>query len=98
MAHRPKTVHVDPGSELDRALEEAASVPIELERRGVRYRVVRVVQPVAEDDIWAGYDPGWALEQIQAAVGGWRGLIDADAFKAYVHERRRTANRPSVSW
>lgn len=33
---------------------------------------------------------------IQAA-GSWKGLIDAEAFKAYLRERRKTANRPSVT-
>ncbi len=32
---------------------------------------------------------------IQAA-GSWTGLIDAEEFKAYIRERRTTANRPSV--
>ncbi|MGI8690174.1 MAG: hypothetical protein ACR2M3_16480 [Thermomicrobiales bacterium] len=30
------------------------------------------------------------------AAGSWKGLIDAEAFKAYIRERRKTANRPSV--
>jgi hypothetical protein len=30
------------------------------------------------------------------AAGSWKGIIDAEAFKAYIRERRKTANRPSV--
>ena len=95
--HQLKTIHVEPGSELDRALEEADGTPIELEKGGVRYRVIRLPEPIAEDDIWAGYDPERALAELRAAAGGWQGLVDAEAFKAYIRERRRTANRPSVT-
>ena len=97
MMHKPKTIHVEPGSELERVLDEANETPVELEQRGVRYRLTRVPRPVEAEDIWADYDPQRALAQLQAAAGGWRGLVDAEAFKAYIHERRRTANRPSVT-
>ncbi|MHB8646759.1 MAG: hypothetical protein ACYDAR_13295 [Thermomicrobiales bacterium] len=30
------------------------------------------------------------------AAGSWKGLIDGEQFKAYIRERRKTANRPSV--
>lgn len=36
-----------------------------------------------------------AVTAIEQAAGGWVGLVDAEAFKRYIHERRRTANRPS---
>ena len=91
-----KTIRVEPGSELDRLLDEADETPVELEKSGVRYRVTRVAIPVEPDDIWAGYDPQRALKTLRSAAGGWTGLIDADAFKTYIVERRRTANRPSV--
>lgn len=48
------------------------------------------------DDIWANYDPEVAIEGIRKAAGTWQGLVDAEAFKAYVRERRRTKNRPPV--
>ncbi len=31
-----------------------------------------------------------------SAAGSWKGLIDAEAFKGYIRERRTTASRPSV--
>jgi uncharacterized protein (DUF433 family) len=34
-------------------------------------------------------------EGIRQAAGSWKG-IDTEAFKAYIADRRRTANRPSV--
>ena len=37
-----------------------------------------------------------AVAAIEQASGGWVGLVDAEAFKVYLSERRRTANRPSV--
>lgn len=32
-----------------------------------------------------------------SAAGSWKGIIDADTFKAYIRERRKIANRPSVT-
>lgn len=32
-----------------------------------------------------------------AAAGSWKGLIEAEEFKAYIRERRKTKNRPSVT-
>jgi hypothetical protein len=37
-----------------------------------------------------------SIEGIQKAARAWQGLIDAEAFKAYIREWRRTKNRPSV--
>jgi hypothetical protein len=37
-----------------------------------------------------------ALEGINRAAGSWKGLIDAEEFKSYIRERRRTKNRPQV--
>ena len=48
-----KTIHVEPGSEVDRLLDEAAAGPISLERHGERYRLDRVSRSI-EGDVWAG--------------------------------------------
>ena len=37
-----------------------------------------------------------ALEGINRAAGGWKGLMDAEEFKTYIRQRRRTKNRPPV--
>ncbi len=95
-ASTPRTIHVEPGSEFDRLLGDATETPVEFENRGIRYRVSRVATSAEPDDIWAGYDPGQALKSLQVAAGGWSGLVDAEDFKAYIAERRQTANRPSV--
>jgi len=90
-----KPIHVDPGSELDRYLDDAADAPVMLEREGKLY-LLSLVERTNDDDLWADYDPERALAGIQAAVGGWEGLVDAEEFKRYIYERRRTAKRPSV--
>jgi len=33
---------------------------------------------------------------ILKAAGGWKEIVNAEAFKAYIRERRRTSNRPPV--
>jgi hypothetical protein len=91
MASEPQTIEVTPDSELDRLLDAAEEGPIRLVRNGVSFRLDR-----EEEDIWAGYDPEVARQSTLAASESWKGLIDAEAFKAYIRERRRTKNRPSV--
>lgn len=39
-----------------------------------------------------------SIEGIRKAAGSWKGLVDAEEFKAYIRERRRTKNRPPVRW
>ncbi len=56
MTTTTRTIHVAPGSELDRLIEDLVNGPIALEKDGVRYRLERVEVP-AEYDPWAGYDP-----------------------------------------
>jgi hypothetical protein len=46
----PRTIHVKPGSELDRLLEDAAGTPIILEKSGVRYRLDRL-EPSTESEV-----------------------------------------------
>jgi hypothetical protein len=87
----PKKIIVEPDSELARLLDEAAEQPLLLEKDGVRYRLDK-----EEADIWAGYDPDAALEGIRAAAGSWKD-IDAEAFKAYIRERRKASSRRPVA-
>lgn len=96
MASEPKTIEVEPDSELDRLLDEAARAPLRLVRGEERFRLDRETEPPT-DDIWAGYDPEVARQSTLAAAGSWKD-IDAEAFKAYIRERRRTKNRPPVRW
>jgi hypothetical protein len=94
MSHAARTIHVAPGSELDRLLESIDDTPIELERDGVHYRLDRVEQPASETTLSAERIAR-SIAGIRRAAGAWDD-IDAEAFKAYIRERRRTANRPSV--
>jgi hypothetical protein len=93
MAHPVRTVHIDPGSELGRALAEGVETEVELERDGVRYRVYRVTTET-QRDIWAGYDPERALAGVRAAAGSWSD-IDADELKSYLREARESGSRSS---
>jgi hypothetical protein len=70
-----KTIHVEPGSEVDRLLDEAAGGPIDLERHGERYRLDRVAK-TAESDVWTGYSAKRAIANMRAAAGSW---ADIDA-------------------
>lgn len=63
--HETKTIHVIPGSELDRLLEEADEAPIELEKSGARYRVSRVtIEPASGGDTPAEVPPDAILQLI----------------------------------
>src|SRR5262249_31443427 len=37
-----------------------------------------------------------SIEGIQWAAGSWAGIVDTEAFKAYIRERRRSSSRPPV--
>ena len=101
MAQGAKTIHVEPGSELDRILEAAGDTPVELEKRGVRYRVVKLgVAPSGhqgqladEHDLWRGYDPEKARASMRAAADSWHD-IDAEALKADLYQAREDGSRP----
>ncbi|MGH2534260.1 MAG: hypothetical protein ACRDJW_18480 [Thermomicrobiales bacterium] len=93
MVAASKTITVEPGTDLDRLLEEATTTTLVLVKDGQRFLLHR-----APEDIWEGYDPEASIRGIWAAAGSWKGLVDAEEFKAYIRERRRTKNRPSVRW
>jgi hypothetical protein len=84
MATTETTFQVEPGSELDRLLEQANGAPLVLVRGGVRFRVERESDPT---DIWAGYDPEKVLQAFQEAAGAWRN-IDTEALKADIRAQR----------
>jgi hypothetical protein len=104
MTHPTRTIQVEPGSELDHALDEEAATPVELERSGVRYRVTRVdgirrpsrVKLADDADIWAGYDPERVRAGLRKSVGVLRG-VDLDQLRADLAEQREqdSAGRPA---
>ena len=95
MASLPRIIHVEPGSELDRLLDEALDLPVEVEKDGVRYRLERVSPaphtPLTPEQV------ARSIAGIRKASGGWNGLVDPDEFTSYIYARRRTSNRPSVT-
>jgi hypothetical protein len=63
-----------------------------LEKNGELYRLERMGQ---EEKTPSLEDVARSRDGILKAAGSWEG-IDTEAFKAYIKERRQTANRPSV--
>ncbi|HET7037535.1 MAG TPA: hypothetical protein VFI42_17755 [Thermomicrobiaceae bacterium] len=100
MTNAPKTIHIQPGSELDHVLKEAGEVDIELEANGVRYRVSRIavehlesrVMLADERDIWAGYAPERVRAALRQSAGGLRG-VDRDQLLADLSEQREQDRR-----
>lgn len=89
MASEPRTINVEPGSVLDRLLDEAGGAPLRLVRGGERFRLDR---EAADDDVWAHYDPERARAGMRAAAGTWTDL-DAEAMKAFIYQAREEGTR-----
>jgi ribosome biogenesis protein Tsr3 len=93
MAHEPpKKITVTVGSSLAKLLTEAAGRPILLEKNGEVFLLGRMAS--AEKTL-SPEDVARSREGIRKAAGSWKN-IDTEAFKAYIKERRQTANRPAV--
>jgi hypothetical protein len=87
-----KKITVSEGSSLAKLLTDAAGSPILLEKNGELYRLERMgreEKPPSPEEVTR------SREGIRKAAGSWQG-IDTEAFKAYIKDRRQTANRPSV--
>lgn len=104
----PKTITVDPNSELGALLREAAGgSPLLVDTGEATYSLTVAIAPRTDAPISApSVDPlagptqeqvARSIEGIRKAAGSWRD-VDADEFKAYIRQRRRTANRPSARW
>jgi hypothetical protein len=93
MANEPtKKIKVPEGSSLAKLLTDAAVSPILLEKNGELYRLERME---TEGNTLSPADVSRSKDGILKAAGSWQG-IDTEAFKAYIADRRHTANRPSV--
>jgi hypothetical protein len=92
-----KTVKLSADSDLARALEDATRVgaPVVVDTGKVVYSL-RVGVISAKMSTPTAEEVDHSAEGIRRAAGRWKDLIDAEAFKAYVRERRRTSNRPPV--
>jgi hypothetical protein len=93
MTHEPpKKIKVTAASDLAKLLSDAAASPILLEKNGELYRLERMK---TEDKTLSPAEVTRSRDGIRKAAGSWKG-IDTEAFKAYIADRRHTANRPSV--
>ena len=93
MAHEStKTIKVTEESNLAKLLTEAAVRPILLENNDEVFLLERMDQ---EGQTLSPEDVTRPQEGIRKAAGSWQG-IDTDTFKAYIKDRRQTANRLSV--
>jgi hypothetical protein len=88
----PKKISVPEGSSLAKLLTDAATRPIVLEKNGELYRLEWMGN---EEKTLSPEEVTRSREGIREAAGSWKD-IDTEAFKAYIKERRQTANRPSV--
>lgn len=88
MIKSAQTIHVDPGSELARALTDVDVAPVVLESNGAQFRVVRIA-----DDIWAGYDPERLLATVRAAAGTLTPEEGAE-LKEMIYRGREEGSRP----
>jgi hypothetical protein len=93
MAHEPtKKITVSEGSDLAKLLTDAGSSPILLEKNGELYRLERMAD---KDTVPSPEDVARSRDGILKAAGSWKD-INTEAFKAYIKNRRQTANRPSI--
>ena len=88
MVKEPLTIHLDPDSELARALADTDAEPVFLDSGGVRWRVIR-----AGDDLWAGYDPDAVLVGLQAAAGTLS-REEGERIKELIYRGREEGTRP----
>ena len=82
MVAQPKTIEIEPESQLGTFLEQMTNLPVILVSNGRRFRLA----PDPED-ILAGYDP----EKVRAAFERAHGLlagVDVEALKAELREQR----------
>jgi hypothetical protein len=86
MTMETKRIHITPGSELARLLEEAGEVPLLLEKDGELYRLSRA------EDIWAGYDPDKARAALLKSAGALRG-VNRDQLLTDIHQAREQDSR-----
>ncbi len=88
-----RTLRVPPDSELSHLLHDAVAsgelVTIDTGEAVYRVGVESTRRRPAAEEIER------SRAGIREAAGSWRD-IDAEAFKNYIRERRRTANRPSI--
>ena len=88
MAKEPRTITIDPDSELGRALDQSAGEPVLLLRNGTRFRVTR-----DPDDLWTNYDPESVLEGLHE-IAGTLSPAEGERMKDIIYRGREEGTRP----
>lgn len=97
MADESNRIHISEESELAALIQESAASgrPLQIETNGTVYTGSFVEgtrtgkRPIDPEKV------ARLQASIRAATGAWKDF-DAEGFKEYIRERRRTANRPPV--
>ena len=100
-------LNIEPQSELANALRAASRTgePL-LINIGEATLVVRVAErevtglgetPAIERPLPDPKVVDRARRGIRKTAGSWKGLVDPESFRAYIYERRHTANRPPIN-
>ena len=93
MAEEPTRLTVPAESNVARTIkaasEDTGALVVDTGEAVYRLSFDRIDRPDTDDSVAA------TIAGMQAAAGSWRD-IDAEAFKAYITERRRASTRPSV--
>jgi hypothetical protein len=106
MATTADRIVVAPDSEVAQLVKRAsaARVPLEVDTGDGLYRV-QVWPTLDHEQPTPGPDGRPTPEQVESsregirkAAGGWVGLVDAEAFKAYIRERRKIPGRRHNPW
>jgi hypothetical protein len=106
MAKTADKIVVAPDSEIARLVKQAsdARVPLLVDTGDGLYRV-QVWPTIAHEQPTPTHDGRPTPEQVEGSregirrsAGGWVGLVDGEAFKAYIRERRKTPSRRHNPW
>lgn len=92
MTAEPDRIRIPPDSDLARGIKSAGeSILVDTGER--TYRLTIDPEALSPPSI---AEVAQSQAGIREAAGGWEGLVDAEAFKTYIAQRRRTRNRPAV--
>jgi len=86
MSSERNAIEIIPGGEFDRLLKSAQEFPVLLDRDGIRYRLA----PLAQDDIWSGYDVESARQALYQSAGALAG-VDREQLLADIKAQREQA-------
>ncbi len=89
---------VNPDSETARLVKEAASsrMPVRVDTGEAVYRLNVDEESPEQLHLPTPEEAAASVAAIRQVAGTWKDLVDADELKAYIRERRKTANRPSL--